>query len=66
MIGLPWEMGSAVGANAKLKDKVAVFAIPGKSADKSASVFLGGSNLGIAAGSDSAEAGHRLARPHDR
>jgi N,N'-diacetylchitobiose transport system substrate-binding protein len=53
MIGLPWEMGSAVGANAKLKDKVAVFAIPGTSADKSASVFLGGSNLGVAAGSDS-------------
>jgi N,N'-diacetylchitobiose transport system substrate-binding protein len=53
MIGLPWEMGSAVGANAKLKDKVGVFAIPGQTADKSASVFLGGSNLGVAAGSDS-------------
>lgn len=53
MVGLPWEMGSAVGANAKLKDKVAVFAIPGQSADKTGSVFLGGSNLGIAAGSHS-------------
>jgi N,N'-diacetylchitobiose transport system substrate-binding protein len=53
MIGLPWEMGSALGANAKLKGKLAAFAIPGTSADKTGSVFLGGSNLGIAAGSDS-------------
>lgn len=53
MIGLPWEMGSAVGANAALKDKVGVFAIPGPSADASGSVFLGGSNIGISVGSDS-------------
>jgi len=53
MIGLPWEMGSAVGADAGLKDKVGVFPIPGSSADASGSVFLGGSNLGVAAGSDS-------------
>lgn len=53
MIGLPWEMGSAVGANKKLDGKVAVFPIPSSSPDKSGSVFLGGSNVGIAAGSDS-------------
>jgi N,N'-diacetylchitobiose transport system substrate-binding protein len=53
MIGLPWEMGSAIGANKKLEGKVAAFAIPGTSADKTGSVFLGGSNVGVAAGSDS-------------
>lgn len=55
MIGLPWEMGSAVTADPKLKDKVAVFPIPGATADKTGSVFLGGSNLGVSAGSDSPE-----------
>jgi N,N'-diacetylchitobiose transport system substrate-binding protein len=55
MIGLPWEMGSAVGANPALEGKVAVFPIPGKEAGSTGSVFLGGSNVGVAAGTDSPE-----------
>lgn len=55
MIGLPWEMGSAVGANPDLEGKVAVFPIPGKDAGTTGSVFLGGSNVGVAAGTDSPE-----------
>jgi N,N'-diacetylchitobiose transport system substrate-binding protein len=35
----------------ELKDKIGVFAIPGKSADQSAPVFLGGSTLSVSEGS---------------
>ncbi len=55
MIGLTWEMGSAVTANPDLEGKVAVFPIPGKEAGTTGSVFLGGSNVGVSAGSDSPE-----------
>jgi N,N'-diacetylchitobiose transport system substrate-binding protein len=46
-----WKVGVILKAHPELKDKVGVFPIPGKSADKSAPVFLGGSNLAISAGS---------------
>ncbi|RZS82838.1 N,N'-diacetylchitobiose transport system substrate-binding protein [Motilibacter rhizosphaerae] len=50
MIGLPWELGSAVadkGAPKDLKANSGVFAIPSKTAGKTAPIFLGGSNLAI-------------------
>ncbi len=46
-----WKVGVILKAHPELKGKVAVFPIPGKSASKTAPVFLGGSNLGISAGS---------------
>jgi len=51
-IGNGWEIGSAVGTDGKLKaDEVGVFAIPSATDGKTAPVFLGGSDLGIAANS---------------
>lgn len=55
MIGLPWELSGAVKANPDLKDKTAAFAIPSKTAGKTAPVFLGGSNLAIPAGSKNSD-----------
>jgi N,N'-diacetylchitobiose transport system substrate-binding protein len=51
MVGLPWELNSAAGAAPKLKSKLSAFPIPGRGAGRTAPVFLGGSNLAIAAGS---------------
>jgi N,N'-diacetylchitobiose transport system substrate-binding protein len=51
MIGANWEANSAIGANEKLKDQVAAFPIPSHTAGQTSPVFLGGSNLSIAAGS---------------
>ncbi len=51
MIGLPWELNSAAGAAPKLKSKLGAFPIPSHTAGQTAPVFLGGSNLAIAAGS---------------
>jgi len=51
MVGLPWELNSAAGAAPKLKSKLSAFPIPGRGAGKTAPVFLGGSNLAVAAGS---------------
>ena len=51
MIGLPWELNSAVGAAPKLKSKLSAFAMPSHTSGQTAPVFLGGSNLAIAAGS---------------
>lgn len=51
-IGNGWEIGSAVGTDGKLKaEDVGVFAIPSATDGKTAPVFLGGSDLGIAANS---------------
>ncbi|WP_156725992.1 extracellular solute-binding protein [Streptomyces apocyni] len=49
-IGLGWEAGGAVAAIEKAGGKAdfGYFPIPGKTADKPGSVFLGGSNLAIA------------------
>jgi len=46
-----WKVGVVLKAHPELKGKLGVFPIPGKSADKTAPVFLGGSNLAISAGS---------------
>ncbi|MFG1924151.1 extracellular solute-binding protein [Cryptosporangium sp. NPDC048952] len=56
-IGLPWEIGTATapeGGDPKLKDDIATFEIPGPTGP--APVFLGGSNLGVAAASPNADA----------
>jgi len=56
-IGLPWEIGTATapeGGNPKLKDDIGTFEIPGPSGP--APVFLGGSNLGVAAASPNVDA----------
>jgi N,N'-diacetylchitobiose transport system substrate-binding protein len=47
-----WKVGVVTKAKPALKNQVGVFPIPGKSADKTAPVFLGGSNLAISEGSD--------------
>jgi N,N'-diacetylchitobiose transport system substrate-binding protein len=51
MVGLPWELNSAVGDAPDLKSKLSAFPIPSHTAGQTAPVFLGGSNLAISAGS---------------
>jgi N,N'-diacetylchitobiose transport system substrate-binding protein len=46
-IGVPGEVATAAKTDPTLKDKTGAFAIPGKTAGKSAPVFLGGSNVAI-------------------
>ncbi|MET0134837.1 MAG: extracellular solute-binding protein, partial [Kibdelosporangium sp.] len=46
-IGTPGEVATAAKTDPTIKDKTGAFAIPGKTAGKSAPVFLGGSNLAI-------------------
>jgi N,N'-diacetylchitobiose transport system substrate-binding protein len=53
MVGLPWELNSAVGAAPALKGKLSAFPIPSHTPGQLAPVFLGGSNLAVAAGSKS-------------
>ncbi len=52
MIGLPWELASAVKAAPQLDGKLAVFALPSRSAGKPAPPFVGGSDLAVPLGSD--------------
>jgi len=47
MIGLPWELASAVKANPELENVTAAFPIPSREPGRTAPVFLGGSNLAI-------------------
>jgi N,N'-diacetylchitobiose transport system substrate-binding protein len=51
MIANLWELGYTESLNDAIKGKLGVFPIPSSTDGKSAPVFLGGSNLGIAAGS---------------
>lgn len=51
MIANLWELGTTESKSAAIKGHLGVFAIPSSTAGKTAPVFLGGSNLGIAAGS---------------
>jgi N,N'-diacetylchitobiose transport system substrate-binding protein len=51
MIANLWELGTAESKDPAMKGKLGVFAIPSSTDGKLAPVFLGGSNLGIAAGS---------------
>ncbi|GHG96636.1 extracellular solute-binding protein [Streptomyces lanatus] len=54
-IGMGWEAGTAVAANKKIESDIGYFTIPGATADKPEGVFLGGSNLAVAAGSKKQE-----------
>jgi N,N'-diacetylchitobiose transport system substrate-binding protein len=47
-----WKVGVVLKNKPALKNQIGVFPIPGKTADKTAPVFLGGSNLSVAEGSD--------------
>jgi N,N'-diacetylchitobiose transport system substrate-binding protein len=49
-IGMGWEAGIAIKANPKIEKQIGYFTIPGATADKPEGVFLGGSNLAVAAG----------------
>ncbi|MFJ5264004.1 extracellular solute-binding protein [Streptomyces sp. NPDC088387] len=50
-IGMGWEAGIAIEANPEIEKEIGYFTIPGDTADKPEGVFLGGSNLAVAAGS---------------
>ncbi|GAA0455377.1 extracellular solute-binding protein [Streptomyces olivaceiscleroticus] len=50
-IGMGWESAIAIKANPKIEKDIGYFTIPGETADKPEGVFLGGSNLAVAAGS---------------
>ncbi|MEV5004504.1 MULTISPECIES: extracellular solute-binding protein [unclassified Streptomyces] len=54
-IGMGWEAGIAIKANPKIEKEIGYFTIPGAAADKPEGVFLGGSNLAVAAGSKKQE-----------
>lgn len=54
-LGLGWEAAGAITKNPALKDQIGFFAFPGKTAAKTASVFVGGSNLAITQGSKNPE-----------
>jgi N,N'-diacetylchitobiose transport system substrate-binding protein len=54
-IGMGWEAGTAIQANPKIEKEIGYFTIPGATADKPEGVFLGGSNLAVAAGSKKQE-----------
>jgi N,N'-diacetylchitobiose transport system substrate-binding protein len=50
-----WKVGVVLKNKPALKGQIGVFPIPGKTADKSAPVFLGGSNLAVSEGSDAGD-----------
>ncbi|MET8217397.1 extracellular solute-binding protein [Streptomyces hirsutus] len=50
-IGMGWEAGIAIEANPKIEKDIGYFTIPGDTAEQPEGVFLGGSNLAVAAGS---------------
>lgn len=54
-VGMGWEAGTAIAANKKIEKDVGYFTIPGETADTPEGVFLGGSNLAVAAGSKKQE-----------
>ncbi|MEU5023229.1 extracellular solute-binding protein [Streptomyces milbemycinicus] len=54
-IGMGWEAATAIKANPKIEKDIGYFTIPGETADKPEGVFLGGSNLAVAAGSKKQE-----------
>jgi N,N'-diacetylchitobiose transport system substrate-binding protein len=55
IIDAGWKVGTVTKDHPNLKSSVGVFPIPGKTADKTAPVFLGGSNLAVSEGSDAPE-----------
>ncbi|WP_058046191.1 extracellular solute-binding protein [Streptomyces roseifaciens] len=54
-IGMGWEAGTAIKANPAIEKDLGYFTIPGETAGKPEGVFLGGSNLAVAAGSKKQE-----------
>ncbi|MFK4545406.1 N,N'-diacetylchitobiose transport system substrate-binding protein [Streptomyces tendae] len=50
-IGMGWEGATAIATNPAIEKDLGYFTIPGPTADKPEGVFLGGSNLAVAAGS---------------
>jgi N,N'-diacetylchitobiose transport system substrate-binding protein len=54
-IGMGWEAATAIKANPKIEKDIGYFTIPGETAGKPEGVFLGGSNLAVAAGSKKQE-----------
>ncbi|QKW52294.1 extracellular solute-binding protein [Streptomyces buecherae] len=54
-IGMGWEAATAIKANPKIEKDIGYFTVPGETADKPEGVFLGGSNLAVAEGSDKQE-----------
>ncbi|MGY0070355.1 extracellular solute-binding protein [Streptomyces sp. QTS137] len=61
-IGMGWEAATAVKANPKIEKDLGYFTIPGETADKPEGVFLGGSNLAVAAGSEKQELAQEFLR----
>ncbi|MFD6431249.1 extracellular solute-binding protein [Streptomyces venezuelae] len=55
LVGLPWELADAERINPALKGKLGMFPVPGRSADRPGSVFLGGSNVAVSARSGQPE-----------
>jgi N,N'-diacetylchitobiose transport system substrate-binding protein len=53
-----WMVGTISGEHPELKSKIGVFPVPGKTAGQTAPVFLGGSTLSVAAGSDAKDAAY--------
>ncbi|MEW2524677.1 extracellular solute-binding protein [Streptomyces sp. NPDC047071] len=54
-IGMSWEAATAIKANKKIEKDIGYFTIPGATAAKPEGVFLGGSNLAVAATSKKQE-----------
>ncbi|MGV9911472.1 N,N'-diacetylchitobiose ABC transporter substrate-binding protein DasA [Streptomyces tendae] len=54
-IGMGWEGATAIATNPAIEKDLGYFTIPGPTADKPEGVFLGGSNLAVAAGSKKQE-----------
>ncbi|MEU3146508.1 MULTISPECIES: extracellular solute-binding protein [unclassified Streptomyces] len=54
-IGMGWEAGIAIEANPEIEKDIGYFTIPGTAAGQPEGVFLGGSNLAVAAGSEKQE-----------
>jgi N,N'-diacetylchitobiose transport system substrate-binding protein len=55
MVALPWELGTAATDNPDIEKNSSAFAIPSKTAGKTAPVFQGGSNLAIPINSKNSE-----------
>lgn len=54
-VGMGWEAATAIKANPAIEKEIGYFTIPGETADKPEGVFLGGSNLAVAEGSEKKE-----------
>ncbi|MFD9907857.1 extracellular solute-binding protein [Streptomyces sp. NPDC059063] len=54
-VGMSWEAATAIKANKKIEKDIGYFTIPGATAAKPEGVFLGGSNLAVAATSEKQE-----------